>query len=153
LDIAILIFLLVFAAFINAGGMVLPVQAWEQSLQASLGVGSIQPVLAVSYLLSIIVVPVLLIACCVWLSKVFGRTRVRWRESVSTFAPAFVPLGFSMWLIHFSYHLLSSGQTALPVIQRAAMDTGITIFGAPDWSLSSAMPSFELAAIRRTAGA
>jgi len=48
-----------------------------------------------------------------------------------------------MWLIHFSYHLLSSGQTALPVIQRAAMDMGITIFGAPDWSLSSAMPSFD----------
>jgi cytochrome c oxidase assembly factor CtaG len=142
-DVAVLIFLLVFAAFINAGGMVLRVQAWEQSLQASLGVGSIQPVLGVSYLLSIIVVPVLLIACCVWLSKVFGRTSVRWRESVSTFSPAFVPLGFSMWLIHFSYHLLSSGQTALPVIQRAAMDTGITIFGAPDWSLSSAMPSFD----------
>jgi hypothetical protein len=48
-----------------------------------------------------------------------------------------------MWLIHFSYHLLSSGQTALPVIQRAATDMGITIFGAPDWSLSSAMPSFD----------
>jgi len=149
-DIAILIFMLVFAAFINAGGMVLPVQAWEQSLQASLGVGSIQPVLGVSYLLSIIVVPVLLIACCVWLSKILGRIRLGWRETVSRFAPAFVPVGFSMWLIHFSYHLFSSGQTALPVIQRAAMDVGITILGTPNWLLSSRMlsldwlPSFEL---------
>jgi len=48
-----------------------------------------------------------------------------------------------MWLIHFSYHLLSGGQTALPVIQRAAMDIGITIFGSPNWSLSSAMLSFD----------
>ena len=142
-DVAVLIFLLVFAAFINAGGMVLPVQAWERSLQATFRLGSMQPILGVLYLLSMVAIPALLVACCVWLSKVFGRTRVRWRESVSTFAPAFVPLGFSMWLIHFSYHLLSSGQTALPVIQRAAMDTGITIFGAPDWSLSSAMPSLD----------
>ena len=142
-DIAILIFMLVFAAFINAGGMVLPVQAWEQSLQASLGVGSIQPVLGVSYLLSIIVVPVLLIACCVWLSKILGRIRLGWRETVSRFAPAFVPVGFSMWLIHFSYHLFSSGQTALPVIQRAAMDAGITVLGAPNWLLSSTMPSLD----------
>ena len=142
-DIAILIFMLVFAAFVNAGGMVLPVQAWEQSLQASLGVGSIQPVLGVSYLLSIIVVPVLLIACCVWFSKILGRIRLGWRETVSRFAPAFVPVGFSMWLIHFSYHLFSSGQTALPVIQRAAMDVGITILGTPNWLLSSRMPALD----------
>jgi len=142
-DVAVLIFLLVFAAFINAGGMVLPVQAWEQSLQASLGVGSIQPVLGVSYLFSIIVVPVLLIACCVWFCKILGRIRLGWRETVSRFAPAFVPVGFSMWLIHFSYHLFSSGQTALPVIQRAAMDVEITIFGTPNWLLSSRMPSLD----------
>jgi cytochrome c oxidase assembly factor CtaG/ferredoxin len=141
-DVAVLIFLLVFAAFINAGGMVLPVQAWEQSLRASFG-ASMQLILGVLYLLSIIIVPALLVAGCVWLSRIGGRLREGWRKTVSTFAPAFVPLGFSMWLIHFSYHLLSGGQTALPVIQRAAMDIGITIFGSPDWSLSSAMPSFD----------
>jgi len=108
-----------------------------------LGFGSIQPVLAVSYLLSIIVVPVLLIAWCVWFSKMLGRIRLGWRETISRFAPAFVPVGFSMWLIHFSYHLFSSGQTALPVIQRAAMDVGITILGTPNWSLSSRMPSLD----------
>src|SRR6266850_1368019 len=142
-DVAVLIFLLVFAAFINAGGMVVPVQAWERSLQTSFRLGSMQLILGVLYALSMVAIAALLVTCCVWLSRVFGRTRAKWRETVSTFAPAFVPLGFSMWLIHFSYHLLSSGQTALPVIQRAAMDTGITIFGAPDWSLSSAMPSFD----------
>jgi hypothetical protein len=39
--------------------------------------------------------------------------------------------------------LLSGGQTALPVIQRAAMDVGINILGAPNWSLSGAMPSLD----------
>jgi hypothetical protein len=142
-DVAILIFLLVFASFVNAGGMVLPVQAWEQSLQTSFGLESIQPILGVSYILSILIVPVLLVTGCVWLSKTFGRIRGGWKKTISTFAPAFVPVGFSMWLIHFSYHLLSGGQTALPVIQRAAMDVEINILGAPDWSLSGAMPSLD----------
>src|SRR6266446_6215323 len=142
-DVAALIFLLVFAAFANAGGMVLPVQTWERSLQTSFRVGSLQPILGFLYLVSMVVVPVLLVACSVWLSKVFGPTRAAWKEIVWTYAPAFVPLGFSMWLIHFSYHLLTAGQTALPVIQRAAMDVGITLLGAPNWSLSSTMPSLD----------
>jgi hypothetical protein len=142
-DVAVLIFLLVFAAFVNAGGMVLPVQAWEQTLQTNLRSESIQPILGGLYMISILIVPALLVTSCVWLSKTFGRIRGGWRNTISTFAPAFVPLGFSMWLIHFSYHLLSGGQTALPVIQRAAMDVGINILGAPNWSLSGAMPSFE----------
>src|SRR6266446_6138153 len=142
-DVAALIFLLVFAAFANAGGMVLPVQTWERSLQTSFRVGSLQPILGVLYLVSMVVVPVLLVACSVWLSKVFGPTRAAWKEIVWTYAPAFVPLGFSMWLIHFSYHLLTAGQTAQPVIQRAAMDVGITLLGAPNWSLSSTMPSLD----------
>jgi ferredoxin len=142
-DVAVLIFLLVFAAFVNAGGMVLPVQVWEESLQTSFRLESKQPIFGVLYMLSILIVPALLVIGCVCLSQTFGRIRVGWRKTVSTFAPAFVPVGFSMWLIHFFYHLLSGGQTALPVIQRAAMDVGINIFGAPNWSLSSAMPSFD----------
>ena len=142
-DVAVLILLLVFAAFINAGGMVLPVQTWEHSVQAKFGIGSIQPVLAVVYLLSIVIIPVLLVAGCVWFSRVFGRRRENWKETITTFAPAFVPVGFSMWLIHFSYHLLNSGQAVVPVIQRAATDVGITIFGKPDWMLASMMASFD----------
>ena len=102
-----------------------------------------QPISGVLYLLSMVVLPALLIAGCVWLSKVFGRMHGGWKRTVSTFAPAFVPLGFSMWLIHFSFHLLSGGQTAVPVIQRAAMDLGVNLLGAPEWSLSARMPSFD----------
>jgi cytochrome c oxidase assembly factor CtaG/ferredoxin len=142
-DVGALIFLLVFAAFLNAGEMVLPVQSWEQSLETKLGLVSLQPIIAVLYLVTLVVLPAFLIAGCVWLVKTLGPIRAGWREIVWTFAPAFVPLGFSMWLIHFSYHLLTAGQTALPISQRAAIDVGITIFGRPDWSLSSTMPSLE----------
>src|SRR4030095_54209 len=142
-DVAVLIFLLVFAAFVNAGGMVLPVQAWEQSLQTNLRSESIQPILAVLYILSILIVPAFLVTGCVCLSKTFGRISVGTKKTIFTLQPAFVRVGCMIGLIHFSYHLLSGGQTALPVIQRAAMDVEINIFGAPNWSLSSAMPSFD----------
>jgi hypothetical protein len=142
-DGAVLIFLLVFAAFVNAGSMVESVQAWEQSVQTRFALASMPPILLVLYLLILILVPTLLVACCVWLGRVLSRRHIRWRECVSTFAQAFVPLGFSMWLAHFSYHLLNGALTALPVIQRAATDVGLTSFGKPEWSLSSAMPGFD----------
>lgn len=142
-DGAVLIFLLVFAAFINAGSMVESVQTWEQTVQRMFGLGSMRPLLAVLYLLALVVVPSLLVGSCVWLARILGRRRLGWRESVSTFAPAFVPLGFSMWLAHFSYHLLTGAQTALPVIQRATTNVGVTLFGAPDWSLSSNMLALD----------
>jgi hypothetical protein len=100
-------------------------------------------VLFVLYFSTLVVIPTMLIACCVWLARFLSRRSARWREYVSTFAQAFVPLGFSMWLAHFSYHLLTGAQTAVPVIQRAATNVGLTIFGKPEWSLSSSMPNFD----------
>ena len=142
-DGAVLIFLLVFAAFVNAGSMVESVQTWEQTLQTRFGLASMRPMLLVLYLLTLVVTPALLVGTCVWLARVLSRRYIRWRECVSTFAQAFVPLGFSMWLVHFSYHLLTGALTAVPVIQRAATNVGLTIFGKPEWSLSSAMLGLE----------
>jgi cytochrome c oxidase assembly factor CtaG/polyferredoxin len=142
-DCAILIFLLVFAAFVNAGSMVESVQAWQKSIQISFALASMQPVIAVSYLFTLVVAPAILIGLCVWVARVFSRRHAGWRECVSSFAIGFIPLGFSMWLVHFSYHLLTGTQTALPVIQRAASDVGLTIFGQPDWSLSSTALAFN----------
>jgi hypothetical protein len=142
-DCAILIFLLVFAAFVNAASMVESVQAWEQSVQSRFALASMQPVIAVLYLFTLVIAPAMLVGLCVWVARIFSGLRAGWRESVSSFAIGFVPLGFSMWLVHLSYHLLTGAQTALPVIQRAAMDVSVTIFGQPDWSLSSTAINFD----------
>ncbi len=87
--------------------------------------------------------PALLVGGCVWLARILSRRDLKWRESISTFALAFVPLGLSMWLAHFSYHLLTGAQIAVPVIQRAATDVGLNALGKPDWSLSSTMLGFD----------
>jgi cytochrome c oxidase assembly factor CtaG len=149
-DGAVLIFLLAFAAFVNAGSMVGSVQAWEQAVQSTFRLASMQTILFFLYLFTLVVVPALLVASCVWLARLLSGRHIKWRVCVSTFAQSFVPLGLSMWLAHFSYHLLNGALTALPVIQRAATDVGVTILGKPDWSLSSAMleldwlPSLQL---------
>jgi len=142
-DFAILIFLLVFAAFVNAGSMVQSVQAWERRMQIWFALGSVQPIIAVLYLVTLVIVPALLVGLCIWLARMFSHLDAGWRETISSFAIGFVPLGFSMWLVHFSYHLLTSLLTAVPVVQRAATDVGVTIFGAPDWALSSSMLLFD----------
>src|SRR5882762_8612392 len=142
-DFAILIFLLVFAAFVNAGSMVQSVQAWERRMQIWFALGSVQPIIAVLYLVTLVIVPALLVGLCIWLARMFSHLDAGWRETISSFAIGFVPLGFSMWLVHFSYHLLTGLLTAVPVIQRAAIDVGVTNFGVPDWALSSRMLLFD----------
>jgi cytochrome c oxidase assembly factor CtaG/ferredoxin len=143
LDGAVLTFLLVFAAFVNAGSMMESVQRQEQTLQMTLHGGSFHLILLVSFLFALVVVPAMLVAGSVSLAKILSGRHIRWRESVSTFAQAFVPLGFSMWLAHFSYHLVNGALTAVPVIQRAAKSAGLSILGKPDWSLSASMSSFD----------
>ena len=119
------------------------VQRQEQTLQLTLHGGSFHLILLVSFLFALVVVPAMLVAASVSLAKILSGRQVRWRESVSTFAQAFVPLGFSMWLAHFSYHLVNGALTAVPVIQRAAESAGLSILGKPDWSLSASMSSFD----------
>ncbi len=142
-DGAVLIFLLVFAAFVNAGSMMESVQRQEQTLQMTLHTGWFHLILLVSFLLALVVVPAMLVAGSVSLAKILSGRHIRWRESVSTFAQAFVPLGFSMWLAHFSYHLVNGALTAVPVIQRVATSAGLSILGKPDWSLSASMSSVD----------
>ena len=38
-----------------------------------------------------------------------------------------------MWLSHYSFHLLTSYDTVVPVAQRFTADLGWTIFGQPRW--------------------
>jgi cytochrome c oxidase assembly factor CtaG/ferredoxin len=149
-DGAVLIFLLVFAAFVNAGSMIAPVQVWEASLQSEFALRSVQPILVILFLLTLVVISALLVGSCVGLARRLGGASIKWRESLATFAVAFVPLGFSMWLVHFSYHLFTGWKSAWPVFQRAAGEAGFTIFGVPNWSAASSMtagdwlPSFQL---------
>lgn len=142
-DIAMLILLLVFGAFVNAAEMLKPVIAWEETLQARFDLSSPRSIEIVFFILSLLVLPLILAVSCGMLSRFLGRIRIGWRELICSFAGAFVPLGFSMWGAHFVFHLLTGGYAIVPVTLRAAGDLGISYFGTPDWSWLSLVPTLD----------
>ncbi len=62
--------------------------------------------------------------------------RGRIRQTIGNFAPAFIPIGFGIWLAHYAFHLLSGLFTIVPTVQFFLIDHNITFLGdTPNWSL------------------
>ena len=53
---------------------------------------------------------------------------------------ALVPIGFAMWMAHYSFHFLTSYATVLPVSQRFVGDLGWTWAGDPAWQAACCRP-------------
>jgi cytochrome c oxidase assembly factor CtaG len=142
-DLAALVVLLVFGAFANAAGMVAPVIAWQDRLRSLLGQPSPLLLTSLFYLLGLIVLPVLAVGSAAVLSRRWGQLSVRWFEVATRYAYALVPLGFSMWLAHYSFHLLTSYDTVVPTVQRFVADLGYSVLGQPQWVASCCRPVAE----------
>jgi len=52
-----------------------------------------------------------------------------------------VPLGFSMWLAHYSFHFFTSFDTIFPVTQRFVAGFGYDGLGSPNWICSCCRPA------------
>src|SRR5262249_24138651 len=107
-DLAALVVVLVFGAFANAAGMVAPVLEWQEQLASQLGQQSRVLATGLGYLFGLLILPVILVGGAAALSRRLGRLGVSWRETATRFAYALVPLGFGMWLAHYSFHFLAS---------------------------------------------
>lgn len=139
-DLAALVLVLVFGAFANAAGMVGPVVDWQDEWSARLGQDT--PLLATSlfYLFTIIVLPSAACFAAALVNRVTMQHRTAARHLVTRFSFAFVPLGFAMWLAHYSFHFLTSSETIIPVTQRFVRDLGGPFLGAPLWSCACCRP-------------
>jgi len=115
-DIAALALILVFGAFLNAAGMTGPVMMWMHQWHARLSLGSMVPVVTVMYAVGLLIVPGLLAAACGWLSRL--GTQAAWKDLTCSFTLALVPVGFSMWLAHFSNHFFAGWSTVIPAVAR-----------------------------------
>jgi hypothetical protein len=132
-DIAALVVVLVFGAFANAGGMIAPVLEGQERLALLLGTRS--PLLATTafYVLALVALPLVAVGGCAVLSRRWGRLKAGTLDVATRYAYVLVPLGFGMWLAHYSFHFLTSYDTAVPVAQRFAGDLGLTWLGTPAW--------------------
>jgi len=139
-DAAALAWILVFGALINAAAMVDPVIGWMHSLDAALGLRSMLPVTTVLFLAGILAAPLLLAWMCGTAALRLGRIAGSWKRLARSFAFALVPLGFSMWVAHFSYHLLIGWRSIVPVYDR------ILRVSAPAMNLSAPAPAWLPAA-------
>src|SRR6516165_5740521 len=139
-DIAALIVVLVFGAFANAAGMIGPVAEGQERLAMLAGVRS--PLLATTafYLLALVALPLLAVGGAAALSRRWDRLKAGTLEVATRYAYALMPLGFGMWLAHYSFHFLTSYDTAVPVAQRFAADLGLAWLGAPAWDRGCCPP-------------
>jgi hypothetical protein len=60
-------------------------------------------------------------AICQW----FGNLRTNRFELACRFALTLAPLGFAMWLSHYSFHFATSAEAIVPAAQRILTDHGI----------------------------
>jgi hypothetical protein len=141
-DVAALALILVFGAFLNAAGMTEPVMMWMHSWHAQLGLSSMVPIVTLLYVSGVLIIPVILAAACGWASLHWARAGAGWKELTCGFTLALVPLGFSMWLAHFSNHLVAGWSAVFPAMERffSRVSSGVDAQAwMPMW-----MPSVDL---------
>lgn len=139
-DLAALVLLLVFCAFLNAAGMVGPVVAWRDRVSELFGQSSHLLATSLFYFTSLLVAVPLGLIVVSMLSRHGGKLKTGITEGIVRNAAALVPLGFAMWLAHYCFHFWTSWQTIVPVTQRFFGDLGWSILGAPRWACACCLP-------------
>ena len=142
-DLAALIVVLAFGAFVNAAGMVGPVLEWRDHLGSLLRQRSPLLVVCLFYVLGVVQLPALLVGATAALCRWFGKLEASTLEVATRFSFTLVPLAFSMWLAHYSCHFLAAGGAVTPALQRFARDLGFGFLGEPKWALACCRPVSE----------
>jgi hypothetical protein len=132
-DLAVLAILFTFGALLNAFGMVAPVYAFQAWLAERMGSRSDFAVLAVLFVLCLGVLPAATVSACAWLSARASGASLG--ATVRRFALSLAPLGFGVWLAHYSFHFLTGLWTFIPVGHAALNDLGLNGLGRPSWGL------------------
>jgi hypothetical protein len=114
--------------------MVLPVVQWERHLTTALKLPKVAPVVSLLYLLALTAVPTVLVGSAAALSRRVGGLKESTYRVAIRFSFALVPIGFGMWLAHYSFHLLTGWQAFAPATLRFLADHGWAFAGTPQWT-------------------
>ncbi len=141
-DLAFLVVALTFFGISNAFGMVSPVYAVHTWMARSLGIDSDGLRLLLIFGVLNLGVPALVVFGGSRLSRVFSqRSGQSPLQMASRYAPAFVPMGFGIWLAHYGFHFSIAGLTIVPVMQSFVLDHGLSwLASQPAWGLSRVLP-------------
>lgn len=131
-DLAALVLVLVFGAFANAAGMVAPVVKWQDWLCVETGATAFV-VRTFYYAIALLVAPLAVGYLAAQWSCRWTSPSEPWFVVGARFAFALVPIGFAMWLAHYTFHFFTSWQTIVPVAQRFLTDFAPIASVSPDW--------------------
>ncbi|HVT92394.1 MAG TPA: hypothetical protein VHD76_06085 [Bryobacteraceae bacterium] len=134
-DLAALSIVFTFGALLNAFGMVSPVYSFERWLGGLMRTGREAPVLAVIFGIFLVAAPVALLGLAAWISRAWAGLRAGVGQLVIRYAYSLVPLGFGMWLAHYSFHFFTGLYTIVPLTQNALASIGWPILGEPRWTM------------------
>jgi len=133
-DISALAVVFTFGALMNAFGMVSPIYGLERWLSVALHVRQEAPILGLIFGVVLVVEPVVLLGLASWLTKQAVECPRTLVTTLIRYSYSIVPMGFGMWLAHYSFHFLTGVLTIVPVTQRALADLGFHLLGSPRWN-------------------
>ncbi|MCX7671227.1 MAG: FesM, partial [Anaerolineae bacterium] len=139
-DLAALIAVLVFGSFINALAMIGPVYALREEIGRGLGAAAPTLELVFIFVVGLILLPGAMLTAAGWVTRRrLGPSAEPLAAVISRFIYGLVPLGFGMWLAHYSFHFLTGGLTLVPVLQSFGADSGLWQ-GPVLWGLGPLVP-------------
>jgi polyferredoxin len=142
-DVAVLVVVFVFGAFVNVFGMIGPGLAAEQRIGAVLGARAEWPGLAGLFVAMLVAAPATLLGAASWWSSRAAGAALR--HQLVAFVYAFVPFGAGVWAAHYGFHLLTGALTIVPVTQSALIDlAGTPWLGVPRWTWVGLRPGAVL---------
>jgi ferredoxin len=140
-DLAVLAIVFTFTALVSAFAMTSPAFLVEQRLAATIGTRSEWPVLALVFAIGVAAAPAMLLAGAGAITRAFSGKGETLRGTVLRYAYALIPIGLSIWVAHYGFHLLTGALTIVPVVQSAVVDAfGHALLGSPFWSWVGMQP-------------
>jgi hypothetical protein len=99
------------------------------------------PVLGLLFTFFLVLEPVVLLGAAAWWTRGWAGGQRALLPLVVRYSYGLVPLGFGMWLAHYSFHFLTGLYTVIPVTQSALASLGWPILGEPRWNLTGLPPN------------
>jgi polyferredoxin len=137
-DLAALVIVLTFGAFLNAFAMIRPVYALQAGLANLLQTQSRVPGLVLLFILGLVAIPAALLGPASLITHAQARGAGA-GEVLRRYVWALAPMGFAMWLAHYAFHFLTGALTVVPVVQTFLSDVGLHA-GAARWDLGPLTP-------------
>lgn len=117
-DISLLAIILAFMGVTNVFGMVPPIYDLLGWMVDTFGFQSEFIPLLLIFAVGNLLLPIFCAVLVGQLGRLFVGDARPLRDTVASFAPTFVPLGFGIWIAHYSFHFFIAPLTVIPILQE-----------------------------------